>query len=352
MNETKKGKKKKSWTLRIALTMALAALVFVGLLFYAGLQETVQTLAGFGWAILPAVFGLALSNYAVRFVKWHYYCRLLDIRVGAWDSLLIFMSGLSMSISPGKLGEVLKSFLLSKVTGTPVSYSAPIVVAERLTDLVGLLILSGGSMFFLEFKGWMETTRWVLLGSCVFAVLLVLAMSSRRFAGVFLGMMARLPVVGGQAGKARTLFESAGRLVRPVPLAAASVVSALSWGFECVGFALVLDSLGVETLGFAQAVFVYCTGTLVGAVSMLPGGLGLTEFTLVGALGRFGVVDAVATAATFIIRACTLWFGTVLGALFLVAGRGKFGVSVAEIEELEETVKTESETGETENPAH
>ena len=46
-----------------------------------------------------------------------------------------------MSITPGKMGEVFKSWLLKKRTGTPIHASAPIVVAERFTDLLGYLIL-------------------------------------------------------------------------------------------------------------------------------------------------------------------------------------------------------------------
>ncbi len=326
-------KKKTSLTIKIALALALGAVVAVGLLAYAGLGETVDALRCFNWVVLPAVLACACGNYLVRFCKWHYYCRTLSIPVRRADSLVIFMSGMSMSISPGKLGEVLKSFLLKKVTGTPVTYSAPIVVAERLTDLVGLLILSAAGMLLVSFEGWMETARWVLAGCAIGVLALVAAMTSRRFAGAFLGVMGRLPLAGRFAGKAGTLFESAEKLLRPAPLVIASVVSAASWGFECVGFIIVLHAFGVTSVPVATAVLVYCVGTIVGAISMLPGGLGLTEICILGPLVRFGIPKPGATAVTFIIRACTLWFGTLLGTLFLVVGRKRFNVELAEIEE-------------------
>jgi hypothetical protein len=44
-----------------------------------------------------------------------------------WDSFLMFFSGLAMVITPGKVGEWLKSYLLREVHGTPVARSAPIL---------------------------------------------------------------------------------------------------------------------------------------------------------------------------------------------------------------------------------
>jgi hypothetical protein len=39
-----------------------------------------------------------------------------------------------MTISPGKLGEVLKSVFIRQVNGAPIARTAPAVVAERATD--------------------------------------------------------------------------------------------------------------------------------------------------------------------------------------------------------------------------
>jgi uncharacterized protein (TIRG00374 family) len=328
-------KKKRAWTVKVALTLAFAALVFVGLSLYAGVRETLSALALFKWWVLPAVLALAFGNYLVRFLKWHFYCRCLEIKLKVSDSFLVFMSGLSMSISPGKLGEVLKSFLLKKLNGTPVSYSAPIVVAERLTDLVAVMILAAAGMLTIEFEGVFETARLMLLVCTIAVVVLIVAMSSRGFARAFLGLMKRLPLAGRFADKAAVAFESTAKLITPWNLLIATVVSVVSWGFECAGFVIVLWAFGIHTVSVGAAVFVYCFSTVLGAVSMLPGGLGLTEISMAGMLGRFsGVAEAPAVAVTFVVRACTLWFGTVAGVVFLVASRKRFNVELTALEEM------------------
>jgi uncharacterized protein (TIRG00374 family) len=94
------------------------------------------------------------------------------------------------------------------------------------------------------------------------------------------------------------------------------VVSALSWSFECLGFYIVLKSYSTN-LSFSLATFIYSFSTIAGAISMLPGGLGLTEGSMTGLLVLNKVQKDVAVAVTIIIRFATLWFAVVLGLISL-----------------------------------
>src|SRR5438132_7727009 len=65
-----------------------------------------------------------------------------DIRVPVGSSALVFGAGLSLTITPAKLGELVKSYLLRELHDVPVARTAPIVVAERVTDLIALVALA------------------------------------------------------------------------------------------------------------------------------------------------------------------------------------------------------------------
>ena len=52
---------------------------------------------------------------------------------GRIDSLLTFLSACVLTVTPGKVGEVLKSLLLFETHGVAVARTAPIVIAERVT---------------------------------------------------------------------------------------------------------------------------------------------------------------------------------------------------------------------------
>src|SRR5690606_23633750 len=113
--------------------------VFVVYTGYHTVQASVQTFrwSGFGYALLLASF-----NYVLRFAKWEYYLRALHIeRIPLVNNVLVFLSGFVLTVSPGKVGEVFKSAILERTYGVPTHLTAPIIVAERLTDVIAVVML-------------------------------------------------------------------------------------------------------------------------------------------------------------------------------------------------------------------
>ena len=66
-----------------------------------------------------------------------------------------------------------------------------------------------------------------------------------------------------------------------------------------------------------QAIFIFTFSMIVGAISMMPGGLGSTEATAVFLLMAIGIDFEIAFLGTVIIRIITLWFAILLGFLIL-----------------------------------
>ena len=88
--------------------------------------------------------------------------------VGRVDSLLTFLSGFVLTVTPGKVGEVFKSLVLFETHGVPVARTAPIVVAERVTDVIGVVVL-----IVLGSLGFSGGLLWAGLGAAAVLVLLV-----------------------------------------------------------------------------------------------------------------------------------------------------------------------------------
>ena len=111
---------------KFLLSLVFAAIVFAILTMYADSSNLFLAFKKFSWHYLPVILLLVLVNYLLRFWKWDYYLKLLNIPVGKKDSFIIFMSGLIMAVTPGKFGEVLKAYLLKKINLTPIAKSSPI----------------------------------------------------------------------------------------------------------------------------------------------------------------------------------------------------------------------------------
>src|SRR3954452_6603529 len=125
----------------------------------------VQVLRDFQWGLLPFILLFTLFNYALRFFKWDVYLRMIGATgVAKSNSLMIFLSGMAMAMTPGKVGEVLKSYLLKQVRGTPIAQSAPVVMAERITDGVAMLVLASVGLVMFNYG------TALLVGIAIFVV--------------------------------------------------------------------------------------------------------------------------------------------------------------------------------------
>jgi uncharacterized protein (TIRG00374 family) len=299
---------------RLAFGLGLGAIFYLGLAIYAGWHELRAAIRLFDWSLLVPVLLLSLGNYLIRFARWQLYLRRTGVAIGTGLSLRIFMCGLVMSVTPGKFGEVLKAYLVKVHTGTPVSRTGPVVVAERVTDLLALVVLLFiGSLVYRT--GWIE----LALSGAVTAVLLV-ALASPHAAELVLHTLERIGPARRHVERVERAYTSMRFLLRPALLVQATWLGTVAWFCECLGFALVLHGLGVAE-PVARATFIYAFSTLVGALLLLPGGLGGTEGSMVAMLGADGVLRPLAVAATFLTRIATLWFAVLLGAFVLLVDR-------------------------------
>jgi uncharacterized protein (TIRG00374 family) len=108
------------------------------------------------------------------------------------------------------------------------------------------------------------------------------------------------------------------QLLKPALLLQTTFMGATAWSLEGVSFWLLLRGLGIDSVSLGGATIAHTGAGLVGALTLLPGGLGSTEAGTVGLLALRGVNVAQALPATLLIRLMTLWFATSLGVLCLL----------------------------------
>lgn len=295
---------------KIIFSVVLGALVFLGLSIYANFNELMEAFALYNWLMFPVILLLSLCNYMFRFFRWEYYTKVLDIKIERKMSFLIFLSSFIMSVTPGKIGEVFKSYLLKEQNDTPVSKSAPIVFAERITDFLSLVLLSmtGALMFGYGTK--------LIIGFGVFFILLVFVISNRKLSYAIIGFFERFKFISRVSQKIHTAYDSIYQMVRFKELIITIILSIFAWSFECLSFYLVINGfsvIGAPHIDIFIATFVYGFATIAGAITMLPGGLGATDASITGLLVLLAIPKSISVAATLIIRAATLWFAVIVG---------------------------------------
>lgn len=313
----------------LSALLGLAVVVVLGLLSDIG--QVGQSFSVFAWATLPAILGFTVLNYLLRWLKWDYYLRRMGMGQGVsyTDSGLLFTSGMVMAVTPGKVGEVLKSYLLRRLNGTSISASAPIVLAERVTDGLAMLLLMG---FGLTLYAPARPAFYLLVALTAIGLLVL---QSRRLFEIMIGLIERLPLGQRIAPRLMTAYLSMKELLSWRILLVSTIISLASWFGECVAMYFVLRGLGAPPsfLLLQQATFVFAASTLFGLVSFLPGGLGVSEGSSTLMLEQLIPLAAgPATTATIIIRFCTLWFGVTLGAVALALFSRRYGDEAGDAE--------------------
>jgi uncharacterized protein (TIRG00374 family) len=299
---------------KIVVAVLLAALVFAALAMYGDVQELGRTARSFAPTAFALGLLLAAGNYGLRILRWQYYLKHIGIHVPLGESSVVFLSGFVMSVTPGKVGEVFKSLVLFESRGTSIARTAPIVVAERLTDLIALVMLiTLGSLAF-------EHGAMVAGSSAALVALLITVCAYRPLGLWLLALSERLPLIGRISPKLREAYDSLIEMTRPAPLFVGSSIAFLAWGLECCSLYVIVRGFPGMHLSWDAAVFAYSASTMAGALAMMPGGLGVTEVgmtALLQTLGGSAMRPAIATAATILVRIATLWFAVAIGAVAL-----------------------------------
>jgi uncharacterized protein (TIRG00374 family) len=299
---------------KILISMGLGVVVFAALLAYGDFADVMTSLEEFRWELMPVILVVTMGNYLLRFVKWEYYLRQIGVEgLGRLDSFLIYFSGLGMVITPGKVGEWLKSYLLREVHGTPVTRSAPILLAERMTDSLALLLIASAGVIAFGRDTW----PIVAIIAIVSAGAILLSRHRRASYGI-IGWLGRVP--GGRrfGPHLEEFYESTYLLMDPRGVFLMTSLSIGSWMFEVLAFHLTLIGLGVPNTAdtMLKAAFILPISTLAAAIFFTPGGLFVAETGIASLCRRLlDMSRSSAAVATLIIRIATLWFGVAVGLL-------------------------------------
>ena len=303
----------------LVLALGLGVAVYLLLAVVSGLDNLRDAFAGFRWSLLPVIFGLVAFSYVVRFVRWSYYLRVLEVTVPLRMNVAIFAAGLSMTISPAKLGEVLKSVFIRQVNGAPMARTAPAVVAERLTDGTGMILW--GFVGALAFSFGPES----LLLFLALTTAGIVVLRSKHLSLLAERTLLKLPLLHRLAPHLGDFHGASNELLATRPLIVGTAISFCSWGIELLAVHLCVVEMGTET-PFLVVVFIFVVSSLGGALTMLPGGIGAAEAGMAGMFDTVaGLSAGTSVALTFVIRLATLWFATLIGIVGLLLVRRMIG---------------------------
>ncbi|MGH1331461.1 MAG: lysylphosphatidylglycerol synthase transmembrane domain-containing protein [Paracoccaceae bacterium] len=308
----------KQWRDRAVLIGLLALVGFgmIGAIAATGWQETLEQLRKISLWQFGALLALSLANYGLRALRWHAFARRLGLTTPFTHNALHFLGGFAMTVTPGRVGELVRMRWLYRETGWAYTRTAPLVLVDRAADLAAMALLMGFSLLFVGhgISGALPVTI-LALGAAFIAtrprLLAWIATLGHRATGRAPRLFAKL----------RTAARSLARFSHGGTLTMAGLLGCLGWAAEGYAFYLLLAWMGAD-IALSTAIAIFIFSALAGGLTGAPGGLGGAEAAMVALLSLEGVPLEMSIPATAIIRLTTLWFAILIGlALFPLAER-------------------------------
>lgn len=295
----------------VAILVGLIGLVIAGLVGLAaatGWEETMTAFKSLHLREIVILLALSLVNYVCRGLRWHLFAQRLGLKTRLLQNMRHFLGGFAMSVTPGRVGELVRMRWLRRETGWAFERTAPLVLVDRAADLAAMAILLVLALA-LSTSG---MTGGVPVAILAIAAAIVATRPKLLRAVAGLGHVLTRKTFPHFFARVRRAALSLNAFTGPSLLLAAGAFGLVGWMAEGYAFHLLLVWLGAD-IGLWKAVGIFIFSTLAGGLTGAPGGLGGAEAAMVALLVIDGVPLEVAVPATLVIRVTTLWFAILIG---------------------------------------
>jgi len=257
------------------------------------------------YLLIFPVMGLVLVFQGIRY---HMILKILAIKLTFKESFLIYLAGLSMLLSPGGSGLIVRSFILKQKTGKSISSTTPITIFERWLELVSIIILIG---IFLFWQNFLESIIVFVIGVILSGLIFFIF---RYSIGLnFLNKLLTKIRIFQKFTIDSEEFRETTRLLTGIK----NITKLLFITFITKFFLILVVFFIFELFSFNLDVFsssqVFFTSQVMGILSFVPGGIVVIESGLLGLITKTGIDFSNATMLVLLIRFLTFWFPMLVG---------------------------------------
>jgi uncharacterized protein (TIRG00374 family) len=297
--------------LRRFVPVVISLILLVILASYAPWDKIGGILSDFDLGTILILIGLSLAYYSLKTVRFWYLLKAMGINQQFGVVALSYISAQPVTLLPA--GEVYRSHSLERHTGVPVRDSLPQFAMQGVLEGAAMATLAGISALALG------TLRIPVLILAVVVLLVTIAIG-RGYVANFTRILNRLPFVNVTN---RNIEQFSDRHRAVLSLHWLPFLYALSLVTEVLGAAIAYTAvvgLGAH-INVYQAVLVYVLPIVVGFISFLPGGFGVSEQSAVGILLLANVSVAHAVASTLTMRVTIVGLGVLYGGVAMLFSR-------------------------------
>jgi uncharacterized membrane protein YbhN (UPF0104 family) len=247
-------------------------------------QVNLIYLAGYGGSSI-------MLYWMIRALRWHLLLKRTDTNVPFFDIYMCTAVSLSFSIfTPLQSGEVVKVELLKKYGMMERFPGYGSFLVERVLDLATVLIIAGVSLLTaLDVLLDRSYAFYLIVASVLFGVASIYILHKLRF-----------------TGRAQQLLDNMKQCIGNAPkLLQVTIITCVSWASVALSWYILLYC-GSLPLDFFKTVALMATVTIITILSLVPGGLGISEAGTSQVLILLGFAPAAAQTGTLVLRSYSI----------------------------------------------
>ena len=296
---------------RLILVLVAAAVIYAIFLFASDYDTISETISSFNVNFLPHILFFATASWIPIFIKWHFLLKNSNIHVPVKGNIVVFLSGMGLELTPGHVGALIKSQILKTKFSISRTKTAPIVLIEKVYDLIGAIIASIMGIIILG----METYLIAIALSAL--ALIFFLMCYRPAFDLFLGLIAKRKFFSKYIENISESYEIIKKSTSVKSFTICILLSIAYWSIISAGVYYILASFGIDMIDYLKILSIYTFSAFLGAITFIPGGIGVTEGSLTGLLSIQGVDISVALVLSVMIRLFAFWYPVCVGFISL-----------------------------------
>ena len=296
---------------RLILVLVAVVGVYAIFLFVSDFSIISEKISNFKINYLPLILFFVSASWIPLIIKWHFLLKNSEVDVPLTKSIAVFFSGVAFEITPGQIGALIKSQILKTSYNIPRTKTVPIVIVEKVYDLIGAILASVIGIIILGMEIYLIAIAISVLAFIFFF------MYHKPASELFFNRITKLKFFSKHIENISGFYEIVQKSTN-VRAATICILLALAYWFMVSAAAYyTLISFDVNILDYLKVLAIYSTSTLLGAISFIPAGIGITEGSIAGLFTLNGIDVSTALILAVMIRIFTLWYSVSVGFIAL-----------------------------------
>jgi len=259
------------------------------------------------YLVIPILM-IFTAGLLMKSMRQFLFLKHLGISIPIKQNIIIYFSGLSMLFTPGGFGEIIKSHFLKKKYNQPVSKTIPVVLVERYHDALAILSL----VFIFSV---ITNTSFLIIPIFIITIILVVSIimvKKKEVLSSFQKITSKIKIFQNFENQSQDFNDSLRSFSSPKIFFSGWLLGVTAWSIDAFGIFLCFKAFGLD-LDFFTTTIVGMSSILFGALTLIPGGIGVTEVSFVQLLSDRGVDSSLSSTLALFFRLLSIWFATLVG---------------------------------------